>query len=650
MRNNIFFYFFISLLIIIHVSCEMEQEYTVSFHANGASGVPPAPITRKKEYLIFIPLPNEGNLIYEGKYFLGWNTKADGTGDLYFPALNESSRYYLVESNISLYAHWIDALFPSVQNLKLTYRSSTFLTSSSTFLNWDDIDGDYILEDERSSDYNYDGKKFVTYIVLRRATNAGSWTTKDFIPFGISSKPYFQDVYYDDSVGGTFEYIVALGVATKNGLNYDIYLGSHSNITNSDMVSFGFMGVGNFAPPPENFTVFINSASRVTLSWGKALNNRGGSYECLGFYVFSNVVLSGSTLDNRNWVKENILIPYNDDVSSYNPSLRHTYTKTVSPSTTYYFSVAAVYNNGRGQLATPIMITTPDPPITVTGLTATAYSSTSINLSWNSNEQATAYKIYYEKGTSTVKYVADTVLGTNFSHTGLDPDTEYRYSLRAVSIDKESSQFSNTTVCRTLATSFLSDPLFLIIENISYVPIKTVSINNGENCLLSNLYRNTSSKFQLVPGTYSISVYDIENRQLKFIITINSSDVRYKITDNLYPLAELTVKNNYAIAISSVFLRIINSEVWGTDYLKGNSLIRNSTRLLGKFNQGKYEAYAKSVRDYKVSTATSDYGMTITGGVISGYQDIYYYIPSFTLTTDTELLFKANGWGLNEPD
>jgi hypothetical protein len=637
-------------LIVIIISCEdyKEPEYIVTFNANGASGSPPSPMKAfnaygASEHLHYytVNLPDQGNLIYKDKIFYGWNTKADGTGRLYFPYISEYSLTPQITKNTTMYAQWENTLFPPVQNLKLTLGNGFELS-------WDPVPRYQNLEDPFDI-YKYDGRKFITYVILRRATNAGSWTTNNFVPFGFSSEPNYRDTRYDISAGGTFEYIVALGIVTaiKNlGSDYDVFLGSHSNISNGNMVGAGFVGAGNFMPAPTMFDVVVNSATSVTLSWRRAVNLN--SHPCLGFYVFYNVVPSGSTIDGRNWVQENVFIPYNDDADFYT-SFRHTYTKTTSPSTTYYFSVAAVYSDGRGELATPIQVTTPEPPIRVTGLTATAYLSTCINLSWNDNDQASAYKIYYEKGTSTEKFVADSIVGTTFSHTGLEPDTVYRYSIRAISIDKESYQYSNTVECRTLVSSVLPEPVFLIITNNSYVPLRTIKINNGENRLTSDLYKCTSYKTPLSQGTYAVTVYDTENRQNNFDIEINDNDVRYIITDSSWPPAGLTVRNNHGLAISSAYLRILNTGEWGNNRLNG-SLVTNSSQFLGNFSQGLYEAYAASTQYYRVTSGTAVNGITVTGGVIDGYRDIWYYMPSFILAVDTNLTFPANGWSLNKPD
>lgn len=73
--------------------------------------------------------------------------------------------------------------------------------------------------------------------------------------------------------------------------------------------------------------------------------------------------------------------------------------------------------------------TTPSAP---TGVTATAQSANSINVSWNAVSGATSYEVWYEIGWSTDKNQAGSVSSTNYTHTGLQANTTYWYYVKAV--------------------------------------------------------------------------------------------------------------------------------------------------------------------------------------------------------------------------
>ena len=77
--------------------------YTVTFDANGGSGTAPSSITQQTGYSF--SLPGQSGLSKTGQVFVGWNTKADGTGTPY----SAGAEFTMPNSNIILYAIWNDA-------------------------------------------------------------------------------------------------------------------------------------------------------------------------------------------------------------------------------------------------------------------------------------------------------------------------------------------------------------------------------------------------------------------------------------------------------------------------------------------------------------------------------------------------------------
>lgn len=111
--------------------------------------------------------------------------------------------------------------------------------------------------------------------------------------------------------------------------------------------------------------------------------------------------------------------------------VRSGYTISGSPKTvTIYYSTGS--GGGGGD-------TKPNAP---TGVTATAQSSSSISVSWDSVSGATSYRVYYEVGSSSDKNLADTVTGTSYTHTGLQASTTYYYYIKAVNSAGESGYSS----------------------------------------------------------------------------------------------------------------------------------------------------------------------------------------------------------------
>ena len=92
------------------------------------------------------------------------------------------------------------------------------------------------------------------------------------------------------------------------------------------------------------------------------------------------------------------------------------------------------------------------PPSTPTNLTATAISSSQINLSWNASTDDTAvtgYNIYRCTGASCTPALTTTVTGTSYSNTGLTAETTYTYTVSAYdaqdNTSAQSTQASATT-------------------------------------------------------------------------------------------------------------------------------------------------------------------------------------------------------------
>jgi hypothetical protein len=97
--------------------------YTVTYNANGGSN-PPTDST-VYNYSDLITIKTQGSMTYGTKVFQSWNTSADGTGTSY----NPGGQVYIY-ANITLYAQWLDFIYPPNQVGSLTFSS----TSSS--INW----------------------------------------------------------------------------------------------------------------------------------------------------------------------------------------------------------------------------------------------------------------------------------------------------------------------------------------------------------------------------------------------------------------------------------------------------------------------------------------------------------------------------------
>lgn len=170
------------------------------------------------------------------------------------------------------------------------------------------------------------------------------------------------------------------------------------------------------APLPNQvlgLTATVINASQVNLAWTAVSNVTG-----------YNVFRSGALIS-----------------SPVGTSLSDT---TVSPNTTYTYTVQAVSGNGVGLSSAPVSATTP--PSQVTGLAATALSSSSIGLTWSATAGANTYTIQ-RNGTA-----VGTAGANSFTDTGLTTSTLYTYTVAANGAGGQGA-FSNPASATTQGAS-----------------------------------------------------------------------------------------------------------------------------------------------------------------------------------------------------
>lgn len=172
---------------------------------------------------------------------------------------------------------------------------------------------------------------------------------------------------------------------------------------------------------PTGLTASALSASQVNLRWLASTDNVAVS----GYRIYRN----------------GVLLAILANVTSYQDN------NSVTPATTYSYNVDAVDATGNASgLSAPASVTTPavpdtTPPSIPTGLTASAISSTQINLQWadaTDNVAVTGYRVY--RNGALLATLGNVI---SYQSTGLSPSTTYSFTVRA--LDASGNVSGNST-------------------------------------------------------------------------------------------------------------------------------------------------------------------------------------------------------------
>ena len=155
------------------------------------------------------------------------------------------------------------------------------------------------------------------------------------------------------------------------------------------------------------------------------------------------------SLDGRRW----------ETITTTATGTRYTVTG-LPPDVERFFRLAAITEAGVGEYSDAVRVktnpTVPDPPSVVTAL---ALSTSAISIAWNPPRNTggrstalTGYRIEVFRGSEwTVLRSSTRSLETQYTHSGLEPGTEYHYRIRALN-RVGMSEPSETVKARTLAT------------------------------------------------------------------------------------------------------------------------------------------------------------------------------------------------------
>jgi Fibronectin type III domain len=243
--------------------------------------------------------------------------------------------------------------------------------------------------------------------------------------------------------GAVYKYVSGAAATSYNSTGlyagttyyYKVKAEGTSNSNDSPFSSFVSVVTTGGAPnAPSGLSATVASSSQVNLSWTDNSSNETG-------FEVKRATDSGFT-QNVVWI---------------GGIQGTTYSNTgLSASTTYYYKVRAegatqdsAYSGSVSATTDPSGATIPNPP---SGLTATAASSTQVNLSWtdnSSNETGFEVKRATDSGfTQNVVWIGS-IQGTTYANNGLNPSTTYYYKVRAQGEAGDSAYSSSVSVATT---------------------------------------------------------------------------------------------------------------------------------------------------------------------------------------------------------
>lgn len=291
----------------------------------------------------------------------------------------------------------------------------------------------------------------------------------------------------------------------------------------------------------------------------------------------------------------------------------------LAPSTTYYFSVAAVDKAGNQSVSDKVRIDTPaaidlSPPSTPAGLTASDITHNGVTLSWTSSADDVGireYRIGYgDSAVSVTNVVYDSDNRIRYELTGLSPETPYEFNVKAIDHAGNASEASEPVSIETMA----APPSGLRVEakTTTGVTLTWNEATDKDGIAEYRIYRKdspavttdrTSYSFEgLTPGqTYTFQVTAVDTKQNETLKsgsldvkmelqaplglnmtqnTLRSIDIQWPpvggatgyhvyldgkrvatTTDTAYHAEGLTPDTKYSFAVQSIFGEGLESEI-----------------------------------------------------------------------------------------
>jgi fibronectin type 3 domain-containing protein len=225
---------------------------------------------------------------------------------------------------------------------------------------------------------------------------------------------------------------------------------------------------------PSSVVSTANSSSQITVSW----TNSGG-VNVAGYKVYQN----GTSLGAFSLATTSI-------VSS-----------GLAANTQYCYAVSATDSIGNESAKSGMACTTTfgQPPAAPTNLTASAVSTTRVDLSWTASVGASSYYVY-RNGIKLVPTLPAVITGISYSDTGLSANTQYSYTVTAIDVTGSESVHSAQASAHTGLTV---PTLAVTVNSITQITL-TLTDTGGANVTGFNVYKGGTLMSSIAKATTSI--------------------------------------------------------------------------------------------------------------------------------------------------